>query len=133
MDIDDSSYSRHTARAGQPGAGPDQDMTEVAEILLKMNVNSARQRRYRQSTVLSLFSHCLFDCPRFAVVHRSIRGAETSSLGHSSRLNFLNATAMLPCLHLQVMHVSHTPPLSVWLTPTMSCLGSAAKAGCKAV
>ena len=48
MDIDDSSYSRSTARAGQPGA--DQDMTEVAEILLKMNVNSARQRRYSWST-----------------------------------------------------------------------------------
>lgn len=48
MDIDDSSYSRNTARAGQPGA--DQDMTEVAEILLKMNVNSARQRRYSWST-----------------------------------------------------------------------------------
>ncbi|DBB18248.1 TPA: hypothetical protein ACH3X3_003210 [Trebouxia sp. C0006] len=48
MDIDDSSYSRSTARAGQPGA--DQDMTEVAEILLKMNVNSARQRRGRNGS-----------------------------------------------------------------------------------
>ena len=80
MDIDDSSYSRHIARAGQAGAGADQDMTEVAEILLKMNVNSARQRRYRQSTV---FSNCLIDSPRFAVVHRSVKGAETSSLGHT--------------------------------------------------
>ncbi|KAL0027420.1 hypothetical protein WJX79_011094 [Trebouxia sp. C0005] len=48
MDIDESSFSRHTARAGQPGA--DQDMTEVAEILLKMNVNSARQRRGRNGS-----------------------------------------------------------------------------------
>ncbi len=54
MDIDDASYSRHAARAGQPGA--DQDMTEVAEILLKMNVNSARQRRYSWSTVPPLCS-----------------------------------------------------------------------------
>lgn len=50
MDIDDSSFSRHMTRPGQPGPGADQDMTEVAEILLKMNVNSARQRRGRNGS-----------------------------------------------------------------------------------
>ena len=50
MEIDDSSFSHQVARSGQAqlGPGPDQDMNEVAEILLKMNVNlnSSKQRRY---------------------------------------------------------------------------------------
>ena len=48
MDIDDTSASHHLSRAGrnQTGPGADQDMNEVAEILLKMNVNmSSKQRR----------------------------------------------------------------------------------------
>lgn len=62
MDIDDSSFSRHMARPGQPGAGADQDMTEVAEILLKMNVNSARQRRYAAQSAECLLPLCLPAC-----------------------------------------------------------------------
>lgn len=50
MDIDDSSFSHHMAPAGRAPTGPgaDQDMNEVAEILLKIsnvNMNSNRQRR----------------------------------------------------------------------------------------
>ena len=51
MDIDDASFSHHMAQPGQVqnGSGADQDMKEVAEILLKIsnvNVNGNRQRRY---------------------------------------------------------------------------------------
>ena len=51
MDIDDSSFSHQMAPAGraQTGPGADQDMNEVAEILLKIsnvNMNGNRQRRY---------------------------------------------------------------------------------------
>ncbi|KAL3153033.1 hypothetical protein ABBQ38_012057 [Trebouxia sp. C0009 RCD-2024] len=52
MDIDDASFSHHMARSGQGqhGPGADQDMNEVAEILLKIsnvNMNGHRQRRGR--------------------------------------------------------------------------------------
>lgn len=51
MDIDDASFSHHMARSGQAqhGPGADQDMNEVAEILLKIsnvNMNGNRQRRF---------------------------------------------------------------------------------------
>ena len=53
MDIDDASFSHQVARPGQAqnGPGADQDMNEVAEILLKIsnvNMNGNRQRRYAQ-------------------------------------------------------------------------------------
>ena len=51
MDIDDASFSHHVGQPGQAQSGPgaDQDMNEVAEILLKIsnvNMNGNRQRRY---------------------------------------------------------------------------------------
>ena len=53
MDIDDASFSHHVGQPGQAqnGHGADQDMNEVAEILLKIsnvNMNGNRQRRYAQ-------------------------------------------------------------------------------------
>ncbi len=109
MDIDDSSYSRNTARAGQPGA--DQDMTEVAEILLKMNVNSARQRRCSPSTVPPMFSHCFFEYCTFSGAHTSgCRDICAQYKWLPRPLHWVTCCRPHPIaaasrLHLQAMHV----------------------------
>ena len=61
MDIDDASFSHHMARSGQAqhGPGADQDMNEVAEILLKIsnvNMNGNRQRRCANFVLLAWLS-----------------------------------------------------------------------------
>lgn len=66
MEIDDSSISHQVARSGQAqlGPGPDQDMNEVAEILLKMNVNlnSSKQRRYVEGVGMCSAQWCSTNC-----------------------------------------------------------------------
>ena len=110
MDIDDSSFGHHMARSKQARTGPgaDQDMNEVAEILLKMNVNlnGNKQRRWAKTAVCP-FASCS--------VQVSQHGSTESCYVHCAMIFQLDLSCLTlrrgPCRLLLVhvsMPVSHT-------------------------